>query len=166
MSRVRVDPWCGCTPPPLLPPHCPAAACSGLKLEVRKCPSPRLHQRGTVIEASQRAEQCVPVLEIKPSQLGCVWLSALSGCSRPYVPERTVMITALVMILTMPEPWRRQISLITRRLSGWGWQGRRVEAARRPSDHRRSCARVCVCVNLFPGCDWRRRPQCSQWLAN
>ncbi|KAM7371572.1 hypothetical protein PAMP_008794 [Pampus punctatissimus] len=35
--------------PPLLPrpvPPCPAAACSGLKLEVIKCPSPRLHQRG------------------------------------------------------------------------------------------------------------------------
>lgn len=50
----------------------PATACSGLKLEVTKCPSPRLRQWGTVIEASQTAEQYVPVLDIKPSQLGCV----------------------------------------------------------------------------------------------
>lgn len=34
------------------------------------------------------------------------------------------MITALVMILTMPELQQRQISLIMRHLSGWGWEGR------------------------------------------
>lgn len=55
---------------PVDPAH--AAACSNLELEVRKVSASSSPSGGTVIEASRRAEQCVPVLEIKPSQLDCV----------------------------------------------------------------------------------------------
>ena len=157
-------------PPPLPPPCCSLQwfITTSHKVSVSSSPSAGDSNWGPLGEPSRaRACQCS---EIRPSQLGCVWLSALSGCSRPYVPERMVMITALVMIVTMLERRWRRISLMKGRLPGWGWQGRWTGAALWLSDHRRSSASVCVCacacVNLFPGCDWRRRPQCSQWLAN